>query len=413
MHVLIVAQQWSPERGIVQRRMQWITNALIARGHTVAVLTAPPHYPFGNLLSDQPEHGPYSVSRGPSGEVIWRGNFRPHNFQLRTRVIDQAVIALTSLRMAVPAVRRQRPDIIVATAPPLPAVSTAHLLARVLRVPFVVDLRDAWPDLSTYISSGGTRTSSASTGRRVFSALVHLPAKIIGYEMSRAAGVVTTTASLASVLDERWGVPTLHVSNLRAWKPRPPLESPPAAQSDRLEVLYTGTVGRAQGLANALDALELLRERGASVHLSLVGSGAQMSLLRREAARRDLPVTFCDTMPREEVMKRYEEADTLLVHLEDWEPLQWTVPSKLYEAIGSGRHVTFVGAGDSADMVRASRAGDTVPPRDPRALAQLWEGLARERSRLNVGARGADWLASLPSNKQTLDALTEFLEELA
>ncbi len=413
MHVLIVAQQWSPERGIAQRRMQWITNALIARGHTVAVLTAPPHYPFGKLLSDQPEHGPYSVSHGPSGELIWRGNFHPHDFRLRTRVIDQAVIALTSLRMAVPAVRRRRPDIILATAPPLPTVSTAHVLARLLRVPFVVDLRDAWPDLSTYISSGGTTNSSASTGRRVFSALVHLPAKIIGYEMSRAAGVITTTASLASVLGNRWALPTLHVSNLRAWKPRPPLERPPAVDSDRLEVLYTGTVGRAQGLANALDALELLRERGVNVHLSLIGSGAQMSLLRSEAIRRDLPVTFFDSIPREDVMKRYEDADTLLVHLEDWEPLQWTVPSKLYEAIGSGRHVTFVGAGDSAEMVRESRAGDTVAPRDPRALAQLWERLARDRRSLDVGARGAAWLASLPSNRQTLDSLTEFLEGLA
>lgn len=413
MHVLIVAQQWSPERGIAQRRMQWITNALIAHGHSVAVLTAPPHYPLGHLLSDQPDHGPYSVSRGPSGELIWRGNFRPHNFQLRTRVIDQAVIALTSLRMAIPALRRQRPDIILATAPPLPAVSTAHILACLLRVPFVVDLRDAWPDLSTYISSGGTTNSSASTGRRVFSALVHLPAKVIGYEMSRAAGVVTTTASLASILGKRWDVPTLHISNLRAWKARPPLECPPAADSDRLEILYTGTVGRAQGLANALDALDLLRERGVNVHLSLIGSGAQMSLLRAEAIRRDLPVTFYDSMPRDDVMKRYEDADTLLVHLEDWEPLRWTVPSKLYEAIGSGRHVTFVGAGDSADMVRESHAGDTVPPRDPRALAQLWERLSRDRSDLDVGTRGARWLASLPSNRHTLDSFVGFLEGLA
>lgn len=413
MHVLIVAQQWSPERGIAQRRMQWMTNALVARGHTVAILTAPPHYPFGQLLSDQPDHGPYSVSRGPSGEVIWRGNFHPHDFQLRTRVIDQAVIALSSLRMAVPAVRRQRPDIILATAPPLPAVSTAHVLARLLRVPFVVDLRDAWPDLSTYISSGGTTNSPASTGRRVFSALVHLPAKFIGDEMSRAAGVVTTTTSLARVLRNRWGVPTLPVSNLRAWKARPPLECPPAADSDRLEVLYTGTVGRAQGLSNALDALELLRESEVNVHLSLIGSGAQMSLLRTEAIRRDLPVTFFDSMPREEVMRRYENADTLLVHLEDWEPLQWTVPSKLFEAIGSGRHVTFVGAGDSADIVRESHTGDVVPPRDPQALAQLWEMLFRDRSSLDVGTRGARWLASQPSNRQTLNSFIGFLEELA
>lgn len=46
-----LAQQWSPERGIAQRRMQWTTNALIARGHSVAVLTAPPHYPDSGIYS--------------------------------------------------------------------------------------------------------------------------------------------------------------------------------------------------------------------------------------------------------------------------------------------------------------------------------------------------------------------------
>ena len=410
MHVLIVAQQWAPERGIAQRRMQWITESLIVRGHTVSVVTSPPHHPSGHLLSESPEHRPYSVSSGRSGETVWRGSFRPHDHRLRTRMADQAVVALSSLRVARRAVRAERPDIILATAPPLPAITTAHALARALRVPFVVDLRDAWPDLAAHICGGETAFGAPSPRRRAMGWLARPPAAIIGWEIGRSSGVVTTTASLARVAHTRWHRPAHQLSNLRAWNPRDPLG--PAPTRKKLHILYTGTIGRAQGLGNVLDALALLRERGAPVHVQIIGAGAQAKLLRERARREMLPVDVLDPIPREEVLNRYEAADSLLVHLDDWPPLDWTIPSKLYEAIGSGRHVTFVGGGESAELVRESGSGDIVRARDPAALADLWESLSRHRERLAVGPAGARWVAAQPGAEQEMDDFTRFLEGL-
>lgn len=54
MHVLFVAQQWEPEKGVPQRRGKWMVDQLTASGHTVSVVAPPPHYPSGTLLSPLP-----------------------------------------------------------------------------------------------------------------------------------------------------------------------------------------------------------------------------------------------------------------------------------------------------------------------------------------------------------------------
>jgi glycosyltransferase involved in cell wall biosynthesis len=71
---------------------------------------------------------------------------------------------------------------------------------------------------------------------------------------------------------------------------------------------------------------------------------------------------------------------------------EWTVPSKLYEAMVAGRHVSASLFGEAAYVVREADAGDVVPPEDPGALADLWEALAADRTRLDVGGSGRAWV---------------------
>lgn len=59
-----------------------------------------------------------------------------------------------------------------------------------------------------------------------------------------------------------------------------------------------------------------------------------------------------------------EDPLTFGVQLRDWEPFAWTVPSKLYEALATGKHVTAILAGEAADIVRSTGAGDVVAPGD-------------------------------------------------
>ena len=98
-------------------------------------------------------------------------------------------------------------------------------------------------------------------------------------------------------------------------------------------------------------------------------------------------------IPHREVSRQYAWADTVIVSLRDWAPFAWTVPSKLYEMLATGRHITALLDGEAADVVREAGAGDVLPPEDVEALTDLWRGLAADRSRAAVRASGRDWVA--------------------
>jgi glycosyltransferase involved in cell wall biosynthesis len=74
------------------------------------------------------------------------------------------------------------------------------------------------------------------------------------------------------------------------------------------------------------------------------------------------------------------------------EHLPGAVPSKLYEAMASGKPVVLVAAGEPAAMVRQHEAGIVVPPGDVPALAAALQRLAADphlRDRLGCNARRA------------------------
>lgn len=69
-----------------------------------------------------------------------------------------------------------------------------------------------------------------------------------------------------------------------------------------------------------------------------------------------------------------------------------TVPSKLYELMETGVHVSAVVKGEAAGIVQKLEVGDVVSPNSPDELAQLWTELAAEPSRLEKGPTGREWV---------------------
>lgn len=408
MHILICSQQWYPEQGIAQRRLEWITRSLIEAGNTVSVITAPPHYPEGKLDSTAPEHQPGSRYVGPYGEDIWRTSFREHDIRLQTRIADQAVIAASSLRVAEMVVAEKVPDLVLASAPPLPSIGTAWRIARHHRAPFIVDLRDAWPDMAGYVGAAGPDSPKVSWKRHALGSALRVPAFAIEKIIRRADGLITTTESFGDEAARRWHKPTYLLRNLHVTGiPNPVMTAP--VDDDTLKIVYSGTIGRAQGLMSAIEAVEICVNRRVPIRMTLNGTGAHVGALKEFVARRDLPVDLHGRIPREDALRRYSNADTILVHLQDWKPLEHTVPSKLYEAIGSGRHVSLAANGESAALLRESGAGDAVPAMDQRALADLWTKLQGDRTMLDRRGLGQAWLATQKTPEQEIEDLMSFL----
>lgn len=350
------------------------------------MLTPSPHYPEGRARDLRREDRPGARGQGPWGEHVIRLRFREHGADLRSRVADQAVTALDATVQGLFDLHgKRRPDVLVVTIPGIPSVGAAAILKRALRVPLVVEMRDAWPDLveaSGMLGAAGRRRGwRAGLTKQIHGALTQ--------RQRNAAAVVTTTEAFADVLRLR-GVQRVEVIRNGADLDEVPWLGPRSG-SGPLRIVYAGTVGRAQGLGTAVEAAAALSRRNRPVELRIVGGGADLEAVRHLSFLNGAGVDVRGRVPRAEVIDHYRWADSILVSLRAWESMRWTVPSKLYEALGTGRHVTGVVEGEAAAIIRESGAGHVSTPEDPGALADLWVRLDADRGLLDVGDGGRAW----------------------
>ncbi|HEX9089304.1 MAG TPA: glycosyltransferase WbuB, partial [Arthrobacter sp.] len=131
---------------------------------------------------------------------------------------------------------------------------------------------------------------------------------------------------------------------------------------------------------------------GDSMHLHMVGHGTRRPALEKLARELKAPVTFHAPLHGDAMMERYASADTCLVSLrDDWKSFETTVPSKTYEVLAVGRHVTAMVRGEAARVIADAEAGDIVAS-DPEALAALWRELAADRGRLVRNGDSRQWV---------------------
>lgn len=194
--ILLVTHHFAPETGAPQRRWGALAGHLVPAGFPVTVLTPPPHYPSGKITHNSPDFRPGSIRTGSHGEKIIRVNFREHSHGLGSRAADQVVAAVSSvLRGIRPSAGR--PAVVIATVPGIPSVVAGWVLARWHRARFVVEMRDAWPDLiepSGILLRRGRPRGLRPLVRDLAVRAVH---RIVTRLQTRADLVVTTTAAFA------------------------------------------------------------------------------------------------------------------------------------------------------------------------------------------------------------------------
>ena len=422
MRILLLTHYWTPEVGAPQRRWNRLAEALISRGHELAVLAPAPHYPGGRLLQNGRAHVAGSIRRDVTGAVVHRTIFRPYSSDVCGRGVDQMVAAADSVRLGMGRFRGvNRPDVVIGSVPGLPTLPAALAVGRALHRPVVVELRDAWPDLllsAAQWSPPPSCSSSNPQARRAHGldvvgrgARSLLPPLITRLERE-AAAVVTTTDSFAQVLRSRGVRRVVTVRNTGATIQSDRSSAGRCRSDGTLNVLYLGTVGRAQGLGFAVRAAHIAQRNGTPVVLRIVGDGAQLQEVATLARRLGAPVEIHPTVPWSEVDQHYAWADTALVSLQNWPAMSVTVPSKLYEIMSTGLHVCASVDGEARRIVEDAGCGDVTAPQDPRALASLWSALAADRSRLDV-VGGRRWLADHADAEVMTDRYESLLRQVA
>ncbi|WP_443408869.1 glycosyltransferase family 4 protein [Corynebacterium casei] len=411
MKILVLSQYWYPENGVPQRRWAWLSKILVEAGHEVLVVAPPPHYarkiPIKKWVAKQGFRSSKSVEKGLSGESVIRCGFFPASNSITQRILNQASVALSMGLMQLNPrgpVRKFRPELVIGTVPALPTSVLTQVVANLHGAPYIIDLRDAWPDLLQESRNWNEATGRKTVRERVLSrgplqVLTSLTGRAMNSALRKSGGVISTSERLERYLADSFSRngkgPQPELTTVRnVFPPLSRIEriSPREPETGELNVLYAGTLGRAQKLDNALKAMKIAQDSGLNIKLKLVGDGATWYALREEARELGIEAEFYPRGAADQLAEFYAWADTALVHLTDWDALKRAIPSKTYELMELGIHISGVLNGEAGALIEELDAGHVVAPEDPEALAQLWIDLARNRKLLEVSESGKKWV---------------------
>jgi glycosyltransferase involved in cell wall biosynthesis len=378
VRILVLNQYFHPDRSATSQLLTELCEDLSASA-TVFVVTGRPSY---NAVDDPHSRG--IVSREWHGRVrvarVWSTTF--DRSSMAGRLTNYVTYVATSLAGALSV---RKPDVVVSLTDP-PVIGLIGLfIARVRRRPFVLVVKDIFPDIA--IKLGAIRNPVViAVLRRIQRSLFIGADRLvsIGSDMNRR---------LADL-----GVPLGRITTIHDWADGSaiqPLNRPSAFRAkqgwgdDRFVVMHSGNVGLSQDLRSTISAAALLRDDPRFV-FAIVGEGASKRALRDLVAELELTnVAFLDFQDKADLSESLGAAD---VHLVTLKPglAGYIVPSKLYGILAAGK--PYIAAmepwAEPALIAEEHGCGVRVDPGDPEALAAAVKELADTGDLAGLGEAG-------------------------
>lgn len=332
---------------------------LAGRGHEVHVIGTD-----HNIINDGVElpeslplegGGSLTVHRVPSARGM-RKNLRA---RLRTYIGF-------SVRARAYARRLPRPDIVLGSIQPLFAGLAAWRTARGARVPFVLEVRDLWPD--------------ALVAKRAISRWQSLPLQAIAGSLYRNAERIATLTPGIKVELVRKGLDANRIDVFPNGYDSVSSESDAAARGRvRAEMgwdgsfvaLYAGTHVEVTAVDTIVRAAARLRDRS-DIRFDLFGSG--QSKQKAVDLARNLGLTsvhFHEPVPKREIPGLLAAADAGLMTLFRSPLIDIYFENKLMDYMGAGKPILAAMDGMQGRLILERGAGRVVPSLDDEGLARL------------------------------------------
>lgn len=121
--------------------------------------------------------------------------------------------------------------------------------------------------------------------------------------------------------------------------------------TESLTILYAGNIGEGQGLHNIIP--QLAKTLKSKVLFKVIGDGGRRLQLEAAIEKDNLDnVTVAKPIPRNELINEYLMADILFLHLNSYDAFKKVLPSKLFEYSALGKPILAGVSGFAADFIK-------------------------------------------------------------
>src|SRR5699024_4735202 len=301
MKVLVVSQFYTPDITAAAFRMAETVGHLRKMGNDVEVVTTFPH------KSDHPEEVP------ASREGVHRVRLsNTENKGFLGYIYLYLSFMIKSIVKAYVAGRKQRPDVVWASSPPIFVGLAGWVIAKLLGARFALDIRDIWP--ASAVAAGQISDSGLAfkVGKRLEKFLYGRADVISCVAVPMQEYIQQYTDTAVEVVYN--GV---EVNSLGHSLSKDNILDQFSSNEKSKKILYAGNFGHVQQLDLLIDAVADLRDRELQQNWEVffLGGGAKKEKLEALVRSHGLTevIHFLDPVPKEEVFDYLQAADVLFI----------------------------------------------------------------------------------------------------
>ena len=330
-----------------------------------------------------------------------------------SRLLENIGFAITS---SVRVLFAPRPDIIYMNSSIIFGSGMASAAAWLRGIPVAMSIQDAYPESLSHRKRLAPQSLLFRILRGLDSRIAH----------SAKALIVVSDRFRETYRTDR-GVPADRIHVLQNWgdassvnvdaRGAYALRQKYGITDHAIFAVYLGNIGAAAGIETVIEAFEFLWN-DENISMLIAGAGSRLQACQELVEKKGLQdrVFFCTSRSKKDMGTILGAADVLLLPTQGEQSLV-AVPSKLISYMLSGRPVLamVLGNSETAELIRAAKAGWVVPPGDAVGVASALKAIAanpREDLRA-AGARGLDYALCHLTREANLSKMIRLLLQLA
>lgn len=406
MKVAVVYQYYQGHSSPGHSLVYELTQHLAAEGHRVTVVSGQTGY----MQRDQPVLPWYRrlILQEKDGLVKI---IRTYTYSELHRSYLGRLISFLSFSLTAPVglLRAEKPDVVLASSPPIFPMLPVWIVCKLRGIPLVFEVRDLWPESAVQMGILRNRT------------LISIMSWMERLLYDKAKRIVTLTHGIRDDIHARgWPADKLEVitCGIDTQMLYPDTEAGVEVRRNfgwegRNIVLYFGAMGEANNLDVIIEAAMHCQD-GNTLFL-LIGDGMKRPYLEQRIAELKINnVQLLAPVSKNQARGFINAADLCLVTLKDIPLFKGAIPTKLLDYMACGRPVLCGVGGEAAKIVTDAQAGVVFQPNSSQQLSVIIaELMGNEALRSNMGRSGAQYVKTNFDAVQSMAAMTALLKAVS
>ena len=370
MRILFLTDNFPPETNAPATRTHEHCKKWVEMGYQVTVITCFPNFPKGKVFEGY-TNKLYEEENIDGINVIRVWSYITENNGFVKRIIDYISYALTSFIFGLSI----KTDIIIATSPQFFTAISGRVLSFFKRTPWVMEVRDLWPDSIAAVGSMDKTSKSFKLLKKIENHLYFNASKIIVVTNSFKNYLITEH----QITPEKIGVfkNGIIINNLK----KPKLNDVIALKEslgleNKIVISYIGTHGLAHGLKFILESISKISNP--YLHFLFIGDGAErQNLIDYSNKLHSKNFTFLKSVSKIDIPLYIDLSDYSLVNLKKSDEFKNVIPSKIFENIAMYKPILLGVEGESKKLINDYGVGVCFEPENEKSFLNALDDIQK------------------------------------